>query len=136
MAKYNLKKEFKKQSAISYFNKLLAKGSLIEIREIKSKRSISQNALYWLYLTCIEVETGTDRNYLHEYFKEQFIEPKKINVLGKVLEFRTTTNLDTKQFTDYLNRIVDFALMELSISMPNPDDKRLLEFYNEYKEYL
>ena len=134
--KYNLSKEFKKQSAISYFKKLLDKGALIELREIKNKRSLSQNALYWLYLTCLEVETGNNREDLHEYFKYKLLNEDIIEIFGEKIGRLSTTNLDTKQFTTYLTSIVNFALMELNIVMPNPDDKRLLEFYNEYKEFI
>lgn len=134
--KYNLKKPFKAESARAYLEKLIKKGALSEVREIRGKRTIDQNSLYWLYMACLEVETGNNRYELHEFFKKKFIEPIKKNVFGRVIEIRTTTNQDTKLFTIYLNNIVDFALMELNIVMPNPDDKRLLDFYNTYKEFI
>jgi hypothetical protein len=135
--KYNLLKPFKRESAIVYFKKLLDKSALIELREIKGKRSIDQNSLYWMYLTCLEVETGQDRNDLHFHFACKFLGYEKVNIFGKEqIKPTSTTIQDTKQFTEYLNKIANFALMELNIVMPDPDSNRLLEFYNEYKEYL
>ena len=135
--KYDLKKEFKRRSAIAYFKKLLDKNELIELRKIKGKRSLDQNALYWLYLTCLEVETGHDRNDSHFHFACEFLGYKKITIFGKEqIKPESTTKQDTKQFTIYLKKIVNFALLDLNIVMPNPEDKRLQDFYNEYREFI
>ena len=39
----------------------------------REKRSVSQNALYWLWLTCMESETGHDTDDLHDYFCQRYL---------------------------------------------------------------
>lgn len=131
--KYNLNIPFKKEQAIKRFKKLLDTGATIELKEIKGKRSISQNALYWLWLTCIEAETGNSKEDLHEYFKVSINGYEEIKLYGKTLQIPiSTTKDDTKQFKEYLDKIQIFASVELGIDLPDPDHKHFTDFYKEY----
>lgn len=95
----------------------------IRIEEVISKRSASQNRLYWLYLGIIETETGNNANDLHEYFRRTLIEPKFIQVLGKELKIpKSTTELSKIDFGAYMEKIA--ALTEI----PIPD----VEAFNKY----
>jgi hypothetical protein len=99
------------------------------------KRTIPQNKLYWLYLACIEQETGNDANDLHIYFKDKFLNKELINVLGKqIVKEPTTAKLKTKAFNEYLEKIVIFA-SELNIKLPNPDDLQMDSFIEHYSKY-
>ena len=100
------------------------------------KRTIPQNKLYWLYLACIEQETGNDANDLHIYFKDKYLNKELINVLGKqIVKEPTTANLKTKAFNEYLEKIVIFA-SELNIKLPNPDDLQMDNFIEHYSKYI
>lgn len=110
--------------------------SLSLVRTTK-KRSLPQNKLYWLYLVCIENETGQDAKDLHEYFKDKFLLKELIEVLGnQILKSPTTTILKTKPFNIYLEKIVVFASQELQIKLPNPDDLQMDSFIEHYSQYL
>ena len=110
----------------------------------RSIRTISQHRLYWLWVTCIEQETGNDKETLHEYFKQEFLGRQSVQIFNtEVYPLRSTTGLNTKEFTDYLNKIQVFASSELGIVLPNPIDlqfqpvlwKNTRTFYNNKKEF-
>lgn len=106
----------------------------IKITKKHFKRSVSQNNLYWLWLSCLEKETGNDRNDLHEFFKAKFLGFEEIKVFDHVItRVVSTTEKDTLQFKEYLDKIQMFASMELGIQLPDPEDKYWNEFYEAYK---
>jgi hypothetical protein len=108
----------------------------VEILHKNPNRSISQNSLYWLWLTCIEHETGTNRDELHDYFKHKFILPSEVEIFGEKIMRWTTTDKDTLQFKQYLDKIQIFASTELGIKLPDPEDKYWQDFYNYYIDKL
>ncbi|MCL2596245.1 MAG: recombination protein NinB [Paludibacter sp.] len=113
------------------------KSFVIVLKENKKRRTIDQNRLMWLWLSCIENETGQERESLHEFFKSAYLQPEYKFVFGVQTEIPpTTTKLNTAEFTHYLERIQQFASTELSIVLPNPEDLRWAEFYETYKNYI
>lgn len=109
----------------------------IEIKELKKRRSLPQNKLYWLYLTCIEQETGQDKNDLHDYFKKKWIKPEVKEVFGEqIVKDRTTTKLDTSLFKQYVDKIIVFANTELNITLPDPNDRNFEHFLIHYSKFL
>ncbi|MCP4336261.1 MAG: hypothetical protein GY679_00200 [Mycoplasma sp.] len=131
--KYNLKNSFKRKFAITRFKKLLDLDATIELKELKCKRSISANALYWLWLTCIENETGSDKYDLHEYFKLKYLGTEGVEIFGEIItKIKTTSTKDSAEFSMYMNHIKDFCLVNLRIDLPYPDHKYFKDFYLEY----
>ena len=127
-----------KAKVIDYIGKLPEeKKYLIEIKLKRDRRSIDQNRLYWLWLNCIMDETGNQKDDLHVYFKQRFLGVENRYLFGEniVLE-KSTAKLDTKQMTDYLDRVQQFANTELGILLPNPDDLYFQEFYDKYKDFI
>jgi hypothetical protein len=114
----------------------LKKIYTVEITERRIKRTISQNGLYWLFLTCISHETGNDKDDLHEFFKMKYIPPEHINIFGQVQERRSTTNLNTVQFKYLLDNVQVFANTELAITLPDPADLRWTEFFDYYHDKI
>lgn len=109
----------------------------ISISVKRGIRTISQNGLYWLWVTCIVQETGNDKKTIHEYFKQEFLGWEIKEVFGtEVTQLRSTTSLNTKQFADFLNKVEVFASTELEITLPRPEDVKFKEFYDHYKDYL
>lgn len=135
--KRKLQTEFDRTMVISYIQRLdIKKLHTVEVLQKKFNRSISQNSLYWLWLTCIEQETGNDRDELHELFKKKYIIPETKEVFGEELIFYTTKNKDTSQFKEYLDKIQIFANTELSITLPDPESQYWDEFYSYYVDKL
>ena len=127
----------RKIEAIKFIDNLFAQDKRVTIVITKEKRTLDQNRLYWLWLTCISVNTGNEKEDLHEYFIYKYLNPELVQVFEKMIYKRlSTTQLDTKQFTGYLNKIQVFANTELAIELPNPEDLKFAEFYEYYKDYI
>lgn len=156
--KYDLSKEFKINAAQEYFNKLKDKKCFIELREIKVKRSLDQNSLYWVWLTCIQEETGNDKNECHCLYRGLFL-PKSDEYIEKIIRpelwlklkllinqfhyfkglndiinviSEHTPEQDTGLFSEYLKKIQIHARANFNIILLNLEDKHFFEFYKEY----
>ena len=135
--KRKLTTEIDRQMVIAQITKLdLCKTYTVEVTEKKPRRTINQNSLYWLWLTCLEHETGTDRSDLHDYFKRKYLTPERVNVFGQYQDKFSTVGLNTTQFKYLLDHLQVFAQTELSIELPDPDDKRFEDFYKYYIDKL
>lgn len=135
-----IKTETDKNIVKGYIDKLdllVGKSYIVSITTKRVIRTISQHRLYWLWIACIEHETGNDKDVLHEYFKQEFLGRIAVRVLkSEVYPTRSTTTLNTKEFTNYLNKIQVFASAELGIVLPLPNDLHFKAFYEQYKDML
>lgn len=117
----------------AYVFSTLANGTYhITVKRASEKRSIPQNDLMWMWLTCIERETGTQKDDIYMYYCKKFL-MKTIQV-GSKLEriYNTSSKLNTEQMTDFLNKIQADAKMELGIDLPQPEDRFFEAFYNQF----
>lgn len=101
---------------------------VIEIKQHRDGRSLSQNNLYWMWLTVIVNETGqgtgdkkSDCDKLHQKYRRKFLKQEEITEDGEVqYEILSTADLNTLEFTVYLNRIRQDVLDEFNIDLPDP----------------
>ena len=106
----------------------------VTIERYTEQRTISQNALMWLWFTCIEQDTGTDKQEVHDYYCNLFLS-RRILFNGKEKTVSgSTSKLNTVQMTDFMNKIQADAASELGITLPLPDDRYYDEFINQYKK--
>ena len=97
-------------------------GKEVRIQQIKGKRSLRSNSLYWIWLRVIAENTGNDEDTLHRLFKGRFLPPKIVTLKGKEYKLaRSTTELDTVQFAEYLSRVAAEAA-ELGIHLPSKEE--------------
>lgn len=138
--KYTIKTERDRAAVVEHINTLLLDNKKVYKAEIKlqrEKRSISQNSLYWLWLACLQDETGSYKDDLHECFKIKFLPYKTKEVLGEeVRVVQSTTSLDTKEMASYLEHIKIFAQAELGCMLPRPEDLGWEQFYEHYKDRI
>jgi len=135
--KRKLLTELDREMVISQIKRLDLKDRYtVDITKRVIRRTISQNSLMWLWLTCIEFETGNDKDDLHDYFKKKYLEPEDSKLFGETFLRWSTRDLTTNMFKYYLDKIQAFASTELSITLPDPEDKRWEEFYDYYKDKL
>jgi hypothetical protein len=128
--------KFQTNQALALIQKLLNEGKRVSISEVKENRTLPQNKLMWLWLSCLEAETGNNKETLHEYFKEMFLPLKSDIVFNKEIIKRTsTTDLNTLEFKKYLDNIQLFASKQ-GIILPNPEDRYWNEFYETYKDFI
>lgn len=111
----------------------LANGQyVITIKRMQTKRSIAQNDLMWMWLACIERETGTSKDDIYMYYCKKFL-MKTITVGGKLERIYTTSSkLNSEQMTLFLNNIQLDAKQELGITLPRPEDRFFEAFYQQF----
>jgi hypothetical protein len=131
------------QKVADYIIKIRDNGKkyIVEIKVKRERRTIDQNSLYWLWLTCIMSETGQYKDDLHEFFKQKYLGVEQHTVYLNSVKYaveiaKSTTKLDTREMKYYLDRVQQFANAELGIVLPNPEDLHWEEFYNYYKNYI
>lgn len=100
-------------------SKLEGKEIELIIRQKKSQRSLDQNSYYWgVCIAILGDHCGYDPEEMHEALKFKFLRKGK-----EGLETVTsTTDLNTKEFEDYLERIRRWASMELNCFIPQPNE--------------
>ncbi len=118
---------------LPYVFSLLANGKYtITIKRANEKRSIPQNDLMWMWLTCIERETGTPKDDVYMYYCKKFL-MKTIQVGNKMERiYNTSSKLNMEQMTEFLNKIQVDALTELGITLPKPEDRFFESFYAQF----
>lgn len=111
---------------------------VIEIKKHRIIRSLSANRYYHFILNIISVHTGHSHEELHEALKLKFN--------GQLIHFPkggsqmiggSTANMDTAQFTAYINRVKQWALDEFSISLPEAGqvtNQHEMEAENNYEQ--
>lgn len=109
----------------------------IELKEYRKKRTLNQNNGYWLWLTYLQEETGTDKEVYHGYFINRFPTRVEIEINGKREVIQITTShplMNTARMNVYMNRIEEHASLEFGISLPDLKSKEALQMYEYYKE--
>ena len=87
-------------------------------------RSLSQNRLFWMWMTELEYWSGTPRRKWHDYFVEMFIPPYR----------HGTSDLSTEAMKHFMNQVHAEAQTEWGVTLPLPDDSdEFYEFVDEYK---
>ena len=118
---------------LPYVFSLLANGKYtITIKRANEKRSIPQNDLMWMWLTCIERETGTPKDDVYMYYCKKFL--MKTIQIGDKLEhiYNTSSKLNQEQMSEFLTKIQIDALTELGITLPKPEDRFFEQFYAQF----
>ena len=127
-----------KEAVKAYVDKLPeGKRFDVSVKLHREKRTVDQNRLLFLWIGCVSHETGYFKDEVHEIFKKKFLGTEVFEMWGERVErLRSTANLDTKQFSQYLERIQQFASTEMGIILPNPRDQYFEQFYQQYKDYI
>jgi len=103
-----------------------------EFKPYRIQRSIKQNRLLHIWLKCISDETGNDIETLKDYFKRKYLPVDVKKTFDVQVEILTHTSyLDTKQMTDFLDKI-NFQMANEGIFLPNPSDLSWNDFYVKY----
>jgi hypothetical protein len=131
-------KEIDRNKLFSRLDALLKKNSIIELKEIKKKRTLSQNAYLHVCITLFAIEFGYDLEnakyllksacpFMHEW-RDDF----------KVV--KQTRKMDTKQLTEFIEWLRNFSSMQ-GCYIPTPEEYYLNQFeidkeISKHKEYL
>jgi len=120
----------------AYLQKLSpAKEYDVTVSIHRRNRTVPQNRLYWLHVTCVADETGSDRNEVHAELKRLYLPSESVTgMYGEtIVRPVSTTKLDTAQFSAYIEKVVAFASSTLGIVLPMPGDLAFEQFEEYYK---
>lgn len=102
----------------------------LTIKRASEKRTIAQNDLMWMWLACIENETGTAKEDVYNHYCKKFL--SKPDPMGEGFINDTSSRLNTKQMTDFMKKIQADAASEFGITLPVPEDRYFEDFYLQY----
>lgn len=144
---YDTSNDLDKNRAIEKFKYLLNKGKLIELKEKRKTRSLSQNNYLHLILSWYALEMGETLEYTKQYIFKSEVNPdifyfdfinRKTGEIRK--ELKSTSIIDTKDMTTAIDRFRNFSSIQHGIYLPDPEDLinlREMERQIEYqKQYL
>ena len=94
------------------------------IEKKKKDRSNVQNGYYWgCVLEMTSEYTGFTDEECHQIFRKRFLKYEKLGKNGKRgIFFRSTTDLKTGEFEDYLAKIRQYMAKEYSLIIPLPNE--------------
>lgn len=120
--------------SFDYLCSLLSNGVyVVSIKRKTEPRTISQNALMWMWFKCMEDCTGTEKQDWHDYYCSKFllreteVGGKRFSVVGG------TSRLNTVQMSNFMNKVQADAAAEWGITLPLPADRYYQEFINHYR---
>lgn len=110
---------------------------VMELSKSKSKRSLSQNSYYWgVVIALFSQSTGYTSNESHQYLAGLHLSYIKERIDQSALTFvKSTTELDTLSFEQYIDQCRLFMWHELNIHVPLPnqiDEDFLIQMSNIY----
>lgn len=108
---------------------------VLKLEKKPIQRSISQNALMWVWFDVIAKEwsEATERYYTKESVKDMFtakflpIEMPDGSIVG-----RSTSGLSVEEMGDFLTKVQAYTQIEWGISLLNPEDRMFNEWRNQY----
>lgn len=120
-------KESDKKRFYGVLKNLKAVPYLIELKQYRDNRSNKQNAYYWgVVIEILSAHTGFSKDEMHEVLRNKFLRKYKVLPTGEEIKItKSTAELNTVEFENYLESIRKFSDIELGVTIPLP---------NEFKE--
>jgi len=137
--KYDLSNQYEQNSARAYFDKLLSDGKRIDLAEVKPARSLSQNSYLHVVITLWAIHHGYKLSEAKDLLKDTcpFMHYEKNGHAFRV----ETSKQDSKQLTDFIEWIRNYAVTESGLYIPTSEEY-LLDRYridrdiDNHKKYL
>lgn len=119
----NFDREEDKKKLFSVLKNL--KGSFaVALKKNRAQRTLQQSRYYWgVVLSYLAEETGYTKDEAHQLMQRMFLKYVKDVSDGRSETFvRSTTSLNTAEMNDYIEQIRIFAVSELGVYIPEPNE--------------
>jgi hypothetical protein len=93
----------------------------IEIKKHRKTRTNDQNRLLWDLYNQVSLQTGYESDELHSMCGQMFL--LRVDERMKKEYVISTSKLNTKEMTDYINRIVRYFTAECGFVITMPEDR-------------
>ena len=108
-----------KKQIENYISELPTGKYMIQISEYTESRSINQNKYYWKLVEIIASNIGYEVDEMHDVFKYKFLKKTFQDSNGNLVNgVGSTRKLNSKEFTNYIDKIKKYVLTELEIILP------------------
>lgn len=139
--RFDLSKQLDLQRFKLRVNKLIENKKIVDLTEKRKRRTLSQNNYLHLILSWFGVETGyTLEQVKQDVFKRHVNKELFISEKNGILICKSTTELDTKQLSQAIEKFRNWSSSEMNIYLPSANEKGMLNeiesrLYN-FKQYL
>lgn len=118
-----------KESYSKHLSKLHDTNCICEITERKKFRTNPQNRYYFGVLIPIIAEwSGNKKDDVHEYLKAKFLFDKS----RKIPRIKSTTELSTKEFSQYWDDITLFFKEQFDVGIPSPENPMMEQLLTDF----
>lgn len=132
--KYNTADHEDLDKAFQYLTDLAARDKVVEVKEIRPKRSLKQNSYLHLAIGLFGLETGYTMEEAKIIYKRHVNPGLYVYEKGGEKFLKSSTDLDTKEMTISIDAFREFAA-EQGIHIPAPtDEKNLMSLSNRLEE--
>ena len=97
----------------------------VGIKKERHTRSLAFNRYYWsVVIPYIALETGYTKEEMHDVLRRMFLSYEKKNEITQSVDtfLISTTKLDNVEFNEYVEKIRIFAMEQLNIYVPLPNE--------------
>ena len=103
----------------------------ITIKKWREKRTLSQNALYWVWMDEISKRWEVEGRLFkaeewHEELRDRYCPPRTINKPSGAVSVRSTTKLDTGEMHWYMN-VIERVCINRGILLPIPEHSEYMK---------
>jgi len=100
----------------------IIKPHKVKVSQVRLNRSLAQHRYYRAMLKILQDENGDTDDDWNIYLKKKFLKSTK-EINGQLVEYtRSSTELTTLEFEDYMSKIRMFASQELGCYLPQPNE--------------
>ena len=141
--KYDFNNSIDANSAQLYLNKLIEESAKVELKKIRGKRTLKQNSYFHVVITIFAMELGYTIEEAKTLLKRMYSnsEPSMVYQKKGYKFLRSTTTIDTKELTNFIEWIRNYAATDAGIHIPTSEEY-LINQYNidkqieQNKQYL
>ena len=122
---------------------LIEKQKMINLTEVRKKRSDSQNGYFHLLIGWFALEYGETKEYVKQIMFKRDVNPELFRMKyhnqkqgTERVAWRSTADLDTKEMTIAIEKFRDYSAKEAGIYLPDPENVAYLNHIeNELRRY-
>lgn len=121
------------KQAFEYLTKLVGKHAVVEVKEVRSKRTLNQNSYYHLLLGIFGLEFGWSIEEAKTLHKREVSPTIFVYEKNGRKFLRSSADLDSKEMTNAIDQLKKYA-GEHGLELPDAGDDEKLRYYGNLIE--
>ncbi len=127
---------YKQDELTNWRMKHAGSNVVLTLKLKRKRRSAGQNGYYWAVVVPMVMEAinsygnDFDQDETHEFLKSKFNATEiEVKDGGVLMIAKSTGCLSTVDFSDYCDRIRQFAILVLGVYIPEPNEQMTIDHY-------